>query len=142
MIRCYFFSLYFFIALVCAPHWGLAQGGTETDLLSAAQQAFNDWFSDVATRYLEDFLNKYPQSSNLPTAKLLLGQCDFLRGEYGKALDLFQELSRQTDNRDEVLFWRFPQSCCHRMPTTRGRQAQGLARRRADTAADRPCRLI
>ncbi len=105
MIRLYFIYFFFLIALVCVPHPGFAQG-TETDLLSAAQQAFNDGFSDVATQYLEDFLNKYPQSPNLSTAKLLLGQCDFLRGEYTKALGLFEELSRQTDKRDEILFWR------------------------------------
>ena len=99
------FCFFLLIALVCAPHLGFAQS-TETDLLSAAQQAFNDGFSDVATRYLEDFLDKYPQSPNLSTAKLLLGQCDFLRGEYAKALGLFEGLSRQTDNKDEILFWR------------------------------------
>src|SRR5208283_4385416 len=88
-----------FIALVYTPHLGWAQS-TETDLLSAAQQAFNDGFNDVATRYLEDFLDKYPQSPNLPTAQLLLGQCDFLQGRYDKALDLFEELSQQSARRD------------------------------------------
>jgi tetratricopeptide (TPR) repeat protein len=105
MAQRYLICFYLLIALVCAPGLGLAQS-TETDLLSAAQQAFNDGFSDVATRYLEDFLVKYPQSLNLSTAKLLLGQCDFLQGRYGKALDLFEDLSRQTDKKDEILFWR------------------------------------
>ena len=92
---------------MAAPHRGFAQSAAETDLLNAAQQAFNDGFSDVATRYLQDFLDKFPESSNLPTAKLLLGQCDFLRGDYDKALALFEELSQQkTDNKDEILFWR------------------------------------
>ena len=105
MIRRCLFCFYLMIAAVGLPHWGWAQS-TETDLLFAAQQAFNDGFSDVAMRYLEDFLNKYPQSPNLPTAKLLLGQCDFLHGEYGKALDLFEALSQQTVKRDEILYWR------------------------------------
>ena len=105
MNRRYFIPLYLLIVLVCAPHAVFAQT-PETDLLSAAQQAFNDGFSDVATRYLEDFLDKYPQSPHLPTAKLLLGQCDFLQGRYAKALGLFEALSRQTDNKDEILFWR------------------------------------
>ena len=99
----YLFCSYLLMAFLCAP--AFAQS-SETDLLSAAQQAFNDGFSDVATKYLQDFLEKYPQSSNLPDAKLLLGQCDFLRGEYGKALDLFGELSLQKDKKDEILFWR------------------------------------
>jgi len=93
------------MALITMPHLGQAQSA-ESDLLTAAQQAYNDGFSDVATRYLEDFLNKYPESPNLSTAKLLLGQCDFLHGEYDKALDLFEELSQQTDKRDEILYWR------------------------------------
>ncbi len=105
MIHRYIVYFFLTITLVCAPHFGFAQS-TETDLLSAAQQAFNDGFSDVAKRYLEDFLNKYPQSPHLPTAKLLLGQCDFLRGEYDKALELFEELSQQSDKRDEIFFWR------------------------------------
>jgi len=105
MIFRYFVNSIFFIALICLPHMSLAQT-TETDLLSAAQQAFNDGFSEVATKYLEDYLDKYPDSSNLPTAKLLLGQCDFLRGDYNKALDLFEDLSQQMDKKDEILFWR------------------------------------
>ena len=59
----------------------------------------------MARRYLEDFLDKYPQSPDLPTAKLLLGQCDFLHGEYGKAMNLFEGLSGQNDKKDEILFW-------------------------------------
>src|ERR1700690_770713 len=101
MIHRKLFHFIFFITLLCVPQWGWAQS-TETDLLSAAQQAFNDGFSEVATKYLEDFLDKYPQSPQLPTAKLLLGQCDFLRGEYNKALDLFEGLSQQKDKKDEI----------------------------------------
>jgi TolA-binding protein len=103
MIRWFIICSYLFILCVCAPCIVFAQT-TESDLLSAAQQAFNDGFSDVATRYLEDFLNKFPQSPDLPTAKLLLGQCDFLHGEYGKALGLFEELSHQKDKKDEIFF--------------------------------------
>ncbi len=91
--------------MLCIPCLTFAQS-TETDLLSAAQQAFNDGFSDMAVKYLEDFLNKFPESPHIGTAKLLLGQCDFLHGDYDKALGLFGELSQQRDNRDEVLFWR------------------------------------
>jgi TolA-binding protein len=105
MVRRYFVLFYTLAALLSAAPIGLAQG-TETDLLSAARQAFNDGFSDVATRYLEDFLDKYPQSPDLPAAQLLLGQCDFLRGEYSKAQELFEALSAQTEKKDEVLFWR------------------------------------
>lgn len=105
MIRWHFAGFYIFIILFGLPHLGFSQT-SESDLLSAAQQAFNDGFSDVATRYLEDFLNKFPESPDLPTAKLLLGQCDFLRGEYDKALELFEGLSQETSQRDEILFWR------------------------------------
>lgn len=96
----------FCLLFLCAGNHSPAFAqSTESDLLSAAQQAFNDGFSDVASKYLQDFLNKYPQSQNLPTAQLLLGQCDFLQGHYDKALALFEDLDGQTDNKDEVLFW-------------------------------------
>jgi len=101
----YLFCIFLFMGLFAAPRAVLAQT-TETELLSAAQQAFNDGFSDVASRYLEDFLREYPQSPKLGAAKLLLGQSDFLRGLYPQALDIFEELSRGTDNKDEVFFWR------------------------------------
>lgn len=99
------FGWFLIFTLFCASRLCLAQS-SETDLLSAAQQAFNDGFSDVAQRYLVDFLSKFPDSPHLSAAKLLLGQCDFLRGEYTQALDLFEELSRQADKKDEILFWR------------------------------------
>ena len=112
----YFFCIFLFLGLIVCPVAVFAQDTTtidarrpettETELLSAAQQAFNDGFSDVASRYLEDFLREYPQSPKLDTAKLLLGQCDFLRGSYAEALDLFEELAHKSDNKDEVLFWR------------------------------------
>src|SRR5208283_3495667 len=112
----YFFYIFLFLGMIMCPVAVFAQDTTaidsrrpettETELLSAAQQAFNDGFSDVASRYLEDFLRQYPQSPKLDTAKLLLGQCDFLRGLYPQALGLFEELSRKPANKDEVLFWR------------------------------------
>ena len=104
MKRRYFVCFYFIIALVCAPQVGFGQT-TEGDLLSAAQQAFNDGFSEVATRYLNDFLDKFPESPNLHTAQLLLGQCNFLQGRYDKALELFEGLSQQKDKKDEIFFW-------------------------------------
>jgi TolA-binding protein len=97
--------LYLCLSLFCFSHPASAQSA-ESDLLTAAQQAFNDGFSDVAIKYLDDYLEKFPESPHLPTAKLLLGQCDFLRGEYDKALGLFEELSQQPDKKDEILFWR------------------------------------
>jgi len=102
MKRFLFFILAIFLIVPITAH---AQT-TETDLLNAAQQAFNDGFSDMAIKYLQDFLQKYPYSPNLPTAKLLLGQCDFLKGQYTQALNLFEDLSDQTTKRDEILFWR------------------------------------
>ncbi|MBF0503756.1 MAG: tetratricopeptide repeat protein [Candidatus Omnitrophica bacterium] len=100
-----FARVFLLVVLICSCHIAFAQT-TETELLSAAEQAFNDGFSDVASRYLEEFLQNYPQSLKLDTAKLLLGQCDFLRGLYPQALDLFEELSQKPDKKDEVLFWR------------------------------------
>ncbi len=71
MIRRYIHLFLFFCPLPGRPHQAFAQS-TETDLLSAAQQAFNDGFSDVATRYLEDFLDKFPQSPNLTDGQIII----------------------------------------------------------------------
>jgi len=53
MNRRYFFCILLLLGLMARPVAVFAQT-TETELLSAAQQAFNDGFSDVAARYLEN----------------------------------------------------------------------------------------
>ncbi|MBF0511246.1 MAG: tetratricopeptide repeat protein [Candidatus Omnitrophica bacterium] len=103
MIRIIFY--YLLVLWFLFPGMALAQT-SELELLSAARQAFNDGFNDVAKGYLEDFLSKYPQSPQLPSVKLLLGQCDFLKGQYSKALDLFEQIGNQKDKQDEILYWR------------------------------------
>lgn len=82
--------------------WALAE---EEELFFVAQNAFDDGFYDVATRYLTQFLNEYPQSEKNIKAKLLLGQSYFFDGKYLKAFDNFQQLLGYSDSRDATLFW-------------------------------------
>ncbi|HOW36239.1 MAG TPA: tetratricopeptide repeat protein [Candidatus Omnitrophota bacterium] len=77
----------------------------EADLFLVAQKAFDDGFYDVATRYIDQFLEKYPQTAKRADAKLLLGQCYFLKTQYLKAFDIFQELQQFPEFKDAALFW-------------------------------------
>ncbi len=79
--------------------------GDEDELYTTAQRAFNDGFHDVAVKYLEEFLPKYPQSSRIAQAKLLLGQCYYLKNNFTKALDFFKEISSLREDKDALLFW-------------------------------------
>ena len=78
---------------------------SEKELFLVAQKAFDDGFYDVAIRYIEDFLQKYPQTEKRAQANLLLGQCYFLKNEYLKAFNIFQELLPNAELKDAVLFW-------------------------------------
>ncbi len=77
----------------------------EKELFLVAQKAFDDGFYDVATRYINEFIEKYPQSEKNPQAKLLLGQCYFFQTQYLKAFEIFQELLPNTEFKDATLFW-------------------------------------
>lgn len=78
---------------------------TEDELFLVAQKAYEDGFYDVATRYIEQFQQKYPASPKSVQAKLLLGQCYFFKNQYLKAFEIFQSLSQYTEFRDATLFW-------------------------------------
>src|SRR5438128_1195285 len=69
-----------------------APAAEETDLFLVAQKAFDDGFYDVAMRYIDEFVKKYPQSQKQVEARLLLGQCYFFKSQYLKAFDIFQSL--------------------------------------------------
>jgi TolA-binding protein len=77
----------------------------EDELFLVAQKAFEDGFYDVAIRYIEQFLQKYPQTDKRIQARLLLGQCFFFQSQYLKAFDIFQELLNYNEFKDATLFW-------------------------------------
>ncbi len=77
----------------------------EDELFSTAQRAFDDGFHSVALRYLEEFLPKYPQSPKINQAKMLLGQCYYLKNDYSKALELFQSVPDIVEDKDVLFFW-------------------------------------
>ncbi|MBI3602486.1 MAG: tetratricopeptide repeat protein [Candidatus Omnitrophica bacterium] len=77
----------------------------QEELYSTALRAFDDGFHDVAIRYLEQFLQDFPQDPKVNQVKFLLGQCYFFKNQLPKALDLFNSLSDTYDNKELLLFW-------------------------------------
>ena len=75
------------------------------ELFLVAQKAVDDGFYDVAARYVEQYLFKYPQGEHVVQAKLLLGQCYFFRSQYLKAYNVFQDLLSYKEFKDATLFW-------------------------------------
>lgn len=102
--------IFLLMSFVCLSIFGFMSKLTwaqseEEDLYLVAQKAFDDGFYDVAIRYLNEFLEKYPQTEKRNQANLLLGQCFFFRGQYLKAFDIFQGLMTAPDLKDATLFW-------------------------------------
>lgn len=77
----------------------------EKELFFVAQSAFDDGFYDVAIRYIEEFLKKYPQSDKKVQVELLSGQCYFFKSQYLKAFNTFQDLLKYPEFKDATLFW-------------------------------------
>lgn len=78
---------------------------SEKELFLVAQKAFEDGFYDVATRYINQLLEEYPQTTKHVQARLLLGQCYFFKSQYLKAYDTFQDLLQYAEFKDATLFW-------------------------------------
>ncbi len=103
-VKIFFLILIIAFAGAILPSWVEADQ-TEDELFLVAQKAYEDGFYDVATRYIEQFQQKYPSSQKSVQAKLLLGQCYFFKNQYLKAFEIFQSLSQYTEFRDATLFW-------------------------------------
>jgi len=92
------------MALCALPRISFADT-KEHELFLVAQKAFDDGFYDVAIRYIEEYLIKYPDSSQQPEAKLLLGQCFFFKSQYLQAFETFQSIVKYAEIKDATLFW-------------------------------------
>ena len=66
------------------------QESQEEELFFVAQKAFDDGFYDVAIRYIDQFLQKFPSTHHYAKARLLYGQCYFFKNQYLKAFEIFQ----------------------------------------------------
>lgn len=95
----------FLTALFCSFSLIAFAQSDPDELITTAQRAFDDGFHDVAIKYLEEFVPAYPQNPKISQAKVLLGQCYFLKGNYVKAMEMFEQLANQKENKDMVLFW-------------------------------------
>jgi TolA-binding protein len=92
-----------FLSLHAQP--ACAEAGDEKELFFVAQSAFDDGFYDVAIRYIDEFLQKFPQSEKRLQALLLSGQCYFFKNQYLKAFNIFQDLLPHAEFKDATLFW-------------------------------------
>ncbi len=77
----------------------------DNELFLIAQKAFEDGFYDVAIRYINQFLEQFPQSEKRIQVQLLLGQSYFFKSQYLKAFEIFQELKKYSEFKDATLFW-------------------------------------
>ncbi len=93
----------FLLGLNCIPTINAQQDDNE--LFLVAEKAFEDGFYDVAMRYIEQLLQKNPQTQRRVQANLLLGQCYFFKSEYLKAYDVFQSLLSYSEYKDATLYW-------------------------------------
>ncbi|MFH1413853.1 MAG: tetratricopeptide repeat protein [Candidatus Omnitrophota bacterium] len=86
-----------------------AQGTSkEIESLFVARKAYDDGFYDVSLGLLERFLKAYPNSSRLPEARLLIGQCYFNQGKFLDALEKFEEVAsdhKAKDIKDSAYYW-------------------------------------
>jgi len=79
----------------------------ENRQFQVAEAAFNDKLYDVATRQLQEFLEKYPQSPRASNALYLLGRTQLNLNDWETALRTLQAaLAKWPDKRaDGVVFW-------------------------------------
>jgi TolA-binding protein len=98
-----------FILIVFLISSVLAQDDAkETELLFMAKKAYEDGFYEVSLGMLERFQKGYPDSSKIPQAILLSGQCYFYQGRYLEALKIFEALLNNPlagPLLDAVYFW-------------------------------------
>ncbi|MBI3314773.1 MAG: tetratricopeptide repeat protein, partial [Candidatus Omnitrophica bacterium] len=77
----------------------------DQELFATAQRAYDDGFHDVAIRYLEQYLDKFPQGGKIDQTKFLLGQNYYFKNRFAQALELFKSLNPMAENKDALLFW-------------------------------------
>lgn len=92
--------------LFLLPIWHLSYAQSQQqELYATALRAFDDGFHDVAVRYLEQFLQDYPQDSKIIQVKFLLAQCYFFKNRFSDALNLFNSLTGSYDNKELLSWW-------------------------------------
>ena len=72
------------------------------ELFLVAQKLFEDGFYDVATRYIEQFHQKYPTSQKACKRSCSWDNVIF-KNQYLKAFEIFQSLVQYTEFRDATL---------------------------------------
>lgn len=94
-------------ALFCiCLHLSAQQPVTETDLFNAASKAFADKFYDRAGQQFNEFIAKFPASTNAPKAGLLEAQSAYFQRKWDAALAVLEKnMEKAGPLADEYQFW-------------------------------------
>ncbi|MEI8350011.1 MAG: tetratricopeptide repeat protein [Candidatus Omnitrophota bacterium] len=97
-------ALLFCCGQLCFP----ADKDKEEEKFFISAKAFSDGFYDASLSLFKRFLEEYPQSKNILTAKLYVAKCYYFKEDYTHSLEVLTELEKTTAaevNTEEVLYW-------------------------------------
>ena len=88
------------LLIICTVAWYPApasgQKNGEQKLYTVAMGAYKDGFYDVAIGQLKKFLTKYPKSSHINPARLMLAEAFYQKKDYNNAIPHYKILIKQT----------------------------------------------
>jgi TolA-binding protein len=94
------------LALLLSGERNFAAGARENRALASAVSAFNTEMYPRAATELEQFIEKYPDSTNTPNALLLLAQAEFKQGKFAIAIaSLTNNFSKAGALADQYSYW-------------------------------------
>ncbi len=94
------------LALLLSGERNFAAGARENRALAAAVSAFNTEMYPRAATELEQFIQKYPDSTNTPNAVLLLAQAEFKQGKFTNAMAaLTNNFTKAGALADQYAYW-------------------------------------
>jgi TolA-binding protein len=94
------------LALLLSGERNFAASARENRALASAVSVFNTEMYPRAATELEQFIQKYPDSTNTPNAKLLLAQAEFKQGKFANAIaTLANNLMKAGALADRYVYW-------------------------------------
>lgn len=78
------------------PHPALGQKNAEQKLYTVAMGTYKDGFYDIAIGQLRKFLSKYPKSSHVNPARLMLAEAFYQKKDYKSAIPHYEKLIKYT----------------------------------------------
>ncbi|MFA6281593.1 MAG: tetratricopeptide repeat protein [Candidatus Omnitrophota bacterium] len=95
------FSVFFLANAFCANN-------LEKERFFVAGKAFSDGFYEASLSLFKKFVEDFPESSDVYTAKLYMAKCYYFKGDYPNAISMLGDLSSKKetgDIMDEVYYW-------------------------------------